>query len=180
MHPQFEEAASTITNIVPIKIPIENLPYTNPKPLERSPIILPCKDLKLTETATSSCQRDGMELRAMTALAKVAKECFKRRCIRGTVWLAAQTNYVNIMRIQGYYTIYGVEYLIYATWYIVDKYKDPTHRRFWNPPCLWPWSENVGSLCLCGLLGPQWYLRQPWRILLAGNPQDDIVTLTRS
>ena len=35
------------------------------------------------------------------------------------------------------------------------KQEDPTNHGFWNPPCLGPLSQNVNSLCLCGLLGPQ-------------------------
>ena len=34
------------------------------------------------------------------------------------------------------------------------KRKDPTKPRFWYPPYIGPWNQNVRSLCLCGLLGP--------------------------
>ena len=29
--------------------------------------------------------------------------------------------------------------------------KDPLNQGFWNPLCLGPWKQNLGSLCLCGL-----------------------------
>ena len=34
------------------------------------------------------------------------------------------------------------------------KHQDPTNHDFWNPPHIGPWKQNVRSLCLCGLLGP--------------------------
>ena len=37
---------------------------------------------------------------------------------------------------------------------MVYEHGDPTNHGFWNPPCLGPWNQNVGSLCLCGLWGP--------------------------
>ena len=33
------------------------------------------------------------------------------------------------------------------------KFKDPTNPGFWNPPCLGPQNQHVGSLRLCGLWG---------------------------
>ena len=34
------------------------------------------------------------------------------------------------------------------------KHKDPTRHGFWNTPSAGPHNQNVGSLCLSGLLGP--------------------------
>ena len=36
------------------------------------------------------------------------------------------------------------------------KHKDPTNHDFWYPPCIGPWNQNIRSLCLCGLLGPDY------------------------
>ena len=33
------------------------------------------------------------------------------------------------------------------------KHKDPRNQGVWNPPCLGPWNQNVGSLCVFGLWG---------------------------
>ena len=35
------------------------------------------------------------------------------------------------------------------------KHKDSTNHDNWYPPSIGPWNQNVRSLCLCGLLGPQ-------------------------
>ena len=34
------------------------------------------------------------------------------------------------------------------------KHKDPTTHGFWNPACLKPSRQTVGSLCLCAFWGP--------------------------
>ena len=47
-----------------------------------------------------------------------------------------------------------------------DHIKDPANfHDFRHPPCIGPWNQNVGSLCLCGLLGP-WYLAKPPQLRL--------------
>ena len=43
-------------------------------------------------------------------------------------------------------------HMVYGIWY--KRYTDPTHQSFWNTYCFGPWSQNVGSLCICGLSGP--------------------------
>ena len=39
------------------------------------------------------------------------------------------------------------------------KHEAPTNHDFWYPPYIGPWNQNVRSLCLCGLLDPEYELR---------------------
>ena len=58
---------------------------------------------------------------------------------------------------------------------IANKKEDPTKHDFWNHPQIGPYSQDVGSLCLCGLLGPMFGSR--WQVTQGRISRHDHETL---